>query len=116
MMTAPMIEWTLEVVEWVKAQLFVGWPEAKMRASAPELAPEGYRIRFRDGGRQYWLILSPDAIWNTSVGDVRSILEEEDWIRLIQNTGSISVGIGVGTPSRPVLNRLPTMEVKICPS
>jgi len=115
-MTAPMIVWTLEVVEWVKAQLFTGWPEAKMRASAPELSPDGYRIRFRHEGRQVWLTLSPDAIEQTSVGDVRTILENEDWIRLLQDTGSLSVGVEAGTPSRPVLNRLHTMEVKLAPS
>ena len=112
MMTAPMIEWTLEMLEWVKAQLFVGWPEAKMRGSAPELGPDGYRIRFRDQGRQFWLVLSPDAIGNTSVGDVRKTLEEENWIRLLKDTGSISVGVREETPTRPVLNPLYTMEVK----
>ena len=118
MMTAPMIEWTLELLEWLRDQLFESWPEAKMRASAPELAPEGYKIRFRDQGRQFWLILSPDAIWNTSVGDVRSALESEGWIPLLRERGTLSVGADCsGAEScRPVITSVDTMEVKLAPT
>ena len=114
MMTAPMIEWTLELLEWIRDQLFECWPEASMRGSAPELTPEGYKVRFRDQGRQFWLILSPDAIWKTSVADVRSALEAENWIPLLREQGTLSVGADCHSEPgcRPVVVPIHTMELK----
>lgn len=108
-----MIEWTLEVLEWIRTQLFECWPEVKMRGSAPELTPEGYRVRFRDQGRQYWLCFSPDAMDNASVDDVRALLMARNWIPLLQSTGTLAVDVTPEDRSRPVLNSLPTLEVKI---
>jgi len=102
-MTAPMIEWTLEILEWVRAQLFENWPEAQLRGSAPDLDPEPYRIRFRDKGKVFWLTLLPPAICNTAVSDVTSLLESEDWIRLMQDTGQVSVGVQEHTKNAPAL-------------
>ncbi len=102
-MTAPMIEWTLEILEWVRGQLFENWPEAQLRGSAPDLDPEPYRIRFRDKGRELWLTLLPPAICNTAVADVTSLLESEDWIRLMQETGQVSVGVQEHTKNTPAL-------------
>lgn len=108
-----MIEWTLEVLEWIRGQLFEGWPGVKMRGSAPELTPEGYRVRFRDRGRQYWLNFSPDVMDNTSVDDVRALLEGRNWIPLLQDTGTLTVDVTPQDRTRPTLNLLPTMEVKV---
>ncbi|MFC1574451.1 hypothetical protein ACFL5A_04130 [Gemmatimonadota bacterium] len=102
-MTAPMIEWTLEVLEWVRAQVWENWPEAKIRGSAPELCPEGYKIRFRDQGKQFWLVLSPQAIWGASVSDVTSLLESRSWIETLREAGKISVNLHEQTPGMPVL-------------
>jgi len=110
-MTAPMIEWTLEILDWIRPQLWENWPEAKMRGSSPELGPDGYKIRFRDRGRQFWLTLSPDAIRHTTVSDVKSALEAEDWIQLLRNTGSISVGVQEEHQGRPVLRSASTLEL-----
>lgn len=112
MMTAPMIEWTLELLDWMRAQLFETWPSVKMRGSAPELTEEGYRIRFRDQGRQFWLCFSPDAIQQISVEDVRCFLDSQDWIPLLQNTGTLAVDVASEDGPRPILNLFPTMEVK----
>ena len=116
MMTAPMIEWTLEVLEWVRAQLFEQWPEARMRASAPELNPEGYTVRFRDQGRQFWLVLTPEAISKTSVADERTLLEAQDWIQKMRSAGTLSVGVADESAPQPILRSRSTMEVKLRPS
>ena len=110
-MTAPMIEWTLEILDWIRPQLWERWPEAKMRGSAPELGDEGYKIRFRDQGRQFWLILCPDLIQKTAVSDVQSVLEEEGWIELLREKGAISVCIQDRSRGRPILNAISTLEV-----
>jgi hypothetical protein len=82
-----------------------------MRGSAPELGDEGYKIRFRDQGRQFWLILCPDLIQQTDVSDVQSVLEAEDWIELLRNKGAISVCIQDRSRGRPILNAISTLEV-----
>ena len=112
MMTAPMIEWTLELLEWMRSELFEAWPTAKMRGSAPELTEEGYRVRFRDSGRQFWLHLSPAAMERVSVADVRHLLESQNWIALLRNTGILAVDVLPEGHPRPVLNLLETTEVK----
>jgi len=102
-MTASMILWTLELLDWVKEQLVEGWPEVKLRGSAPDITPDPYRIRFREKGKQYWLVLSPDAIRNTRVAEVISLLETADWIPNMQKTGGITVDVHEPTGTRPVL-------------
>ncbi len=104
-MTPQMIEWTLEILEWVRGQLFENWPEAQLRGSAPGVFPEPYRIRFREREKmsEYWLTLLPPAICNTTVGDVTALLEAEDWIQLMRDTGQISVGVRAPTEDTPAL-------------
>ena len=109
-MTAPMIEWTLEVLEWIRGQLPDKWPEVQLRGSAPDaLSPDGYRIRFRHDGRQFWLVLSAPAIENAAVHDVASLLEAQDWIGLMRDFGAISVGVCEDSENRLVL--VPTKVV-----
>ena len=102
-MTASMILWTLEFLEWVRQELSESWPTAKLRGSAPDINPEPYRIRFRAEGAQYWLVLSPDAVQNVRMEAVASLLESTDWISTLKATGGISVDtLGCGDPT-PVL-------------
>ena len=114
-MTAPMIIWTLELLDWVREQLLFRWPEVKLRGSAPDITPDPYRIRFRENGKQYWLVISPDAIRNTGVREVTSLLEESDWISNIQETGGLSVDVHGPTETQPVLIHWPALgpEVKV---
>jgi len=114
-MTASMIVWTLELLDWVRGQLVSHWPEVKLRGSAPDITPDPYRIRFRENGKQYWLVLSPDAIRNTGISDVTSLLEANDWISTIKKTGGISVDVREPTETRPVLIPWPVLgpEVKV---
>ncbi len=102
-MTAPMIEWTLEVLDWIRTQLWEKWPEAQLRGSAPDVHPVPYRIRFRENGIEYWLNLEPQAMQHAAVADVRSLLEAEDWIHLLKTTGCVSVGVHERELSKPVL-------------
>ena len=111
-MTAPMIEWTLEVLEWIRPQLWKSWPEAEMRGSAPDLEMDGYRIRFRDRGRQFWLTFSPEVIQRSSVSEVQSVLEAGDWIRLLRKSGGLSVGLHDHSPGKPSLHPFSTLELK----
>jgi hypothetical protein len=111
-MTASMIEWTLEVLDWIRPQLWRSWPEAEMRASAPEMDPEGYKIRFRDRGRQFWLILSPEVIQHSTVSEVQSLLEAGDWIRLLRSSGALSVGVHDHPRQGPSLRAFNTLELK----
>lgn len=108
-MTASMIVWTLELLDWVHEQLVYRWPGVKLRGSAPDIAPDPYRIRFRENGKQYWLVLSPDTIRNTGVADVTSLLEDNDWISRIQETGGLSVDIDGPTETQPVLIPWPAL-------
>jgi hypothetical protein len=103
-MTAPMIEWTLEVLEWIRGELWEKWPEAKLRGSAPELSPEGYKIRFRDRGRQFWLYLTPQVMLAAPVYAVTSLLGSSDWIRRLQESGQISVELHDRRVGVPVLH------------
>ncbi len=106
-MTAPMIEWTLEVLDWIRTQVWEKWPEAQLRGSAPDIHPVPYRIRFRDDGVEYWLTLQPQTMCNAAVADVRSLLEEEDWISLLKTRGCVSVGVEGNDRTRPVLEPCP---------
>ena len=108
-MTASMILWTLELLDWVHGQLISAWPGVKLRGSAPDITPDPYRIRFRKDGKQYWLVLSPDTIRNAAVADVASLLEATDWISTIQETGGISVDLDGITETRPVLIPWPAL-------
>ena len=114
-MTASMILWTLDLLDWVREQLVEGWPEAKLRGSAPDITPDPYGIRFRESGKQYWLVLSPDAIRNTGVSEVTALLETMDWIPTIKETGGISVDVRGPTGRQPVLIPWPALgpEVKV---
>jgi hypothetical protein len=114
-MTASMILWTLELLDWARVQLVESWPKAKLRGGAPDIAPEPYRIRFREDGKQYWLVLSPDTIRNTGVSEVASLLESTDWIQTIKKTGGISVDVNEPTGTQPVLIPWPALgpEVKV---
>jgi hypothetical protein len=47
--------------------------------------------------------LLPPAICNTTVGDVTALLEAEDWIQLMRDTGQISVGVRAPTEDTPAL-------------
>ena len=111
-MTARMIEWTLEILQWIRPQIWESWPEARMRGSAPELGPDGYRIRFRDKGRQYWLILTSEVIQHAAVSEVQSALEAGGWLQLLQENGSLSVGLDGSGGAYPSLSAKNTMEIK----
>ena len=102
-MTASMIEWTLEVLEWIRAQVWEHWPEAKVRGNHPDLDDVGYRIRFRDQGKQYWLVLSEEAILSASVSDVTSLLESDRWMDVLKEAGQIVVGVHDDDSGAPVL-------------
>ena len=108
-MTASMIVWTLELLDWVHGQLVYRWPGVKLRGSAPDIAPDPYRIRFRKNGKQYWLVLSPDTIRSAGVAEVTSLLEDNDWISQIQKTGGISVDLDGPTETQPVLIPWPAL-------
>jgi hypothetical protein len=82
-----------------------------MRGSAPEVGDEGYKIRFRDQGRQFWLILCSDLIQQAAVSDVQSALEAEDWIELLRDKGALSVCVQDRSRGRPILNAVSTLEV-----
>ena len=43
-MTAPMIEWTLEVLEWVRAQVWENWPEAIAALTLPVMTMMMYHL------------------------------------------------------------------------
>jgi hypothetical protein len=109
-MTAPMIEWTLEVLDWIRPQLWKSWPEAEMRGSAPDLELDAYKIRFRDRGRQFWLVFSPEVIQQSSVSEVQSLLEAADWIRLLRESGGLTVGIHEHPRQGPSVNPFNTQE------
>lgn len=110
-MTVQMIEWTLEILEWIRPQLWERWPEARMRGNAPELDPEGYKIRFRDRGRQFWLILTSDVIQRSDVSDVQSALEAGNWIQVLRENGCLSVGVPERRGGLPSLHASRTMEL-----
>ena len=112
-MTASMILWTLELLDWIREQLLEDWPGVKLRGGAPDIAPDPYRIRFREGGKQYWLVLSPDAIRNTGVSEVASLLESADWISTLQKTGGISVDVREPTGTQPVLIPWPALGPEV---
>ena len=114
-MTPSMIVWTLELIEWVHQQLMNRWPTAKLRGSAPDVTPDPYRIRFRDGGKQYWLVLSPDVIRNTGVVDVVSLLETTDWICTMKKTGGVFVDVHEPTDTQPVLIPWPALGPEVKP-
>jgi hypothetical protein len=110
-----MIMWTLELLDWVHWQLKESWPKAKLRGGAPDIAPEPYLIRFRDDGKQYWLVLSRAAIQNTQLADVVSLLEVTDWIPTMKETGGLIVDLREPTDIQPVLNPWPVTgpEVRV---
>ena len=111
-MTAPMIEWTLEVLDWIRPQLWKNWPEARMRGSAPDLELDGYRIRFRDRGRQFWLIFSPEVIQQSSVSEVQSVMEAGEWLPLLRKSGGLSVGVHDHPRQGPSLRPFDTLELE----
>jgi hypothetical protein len=39
-MTASMILWTLELIDWVHHRFMDSWPKGRRRGSAPEITPE----------------------------------------------------------------------------
>jgi hypothetical protein len=102
-MTAPMIEWTLELLAWIREQIFEHWPQVRLRGSAPDVDPTPYGIRFRDENTEYWLTLLPATMTGTGVDEVQFLLEGENWISLLKEWGSITVGTEVGSPTRPAL-------------
>jgi len=113
-MTASMIVWTLDLLDWVRGQLSSRWPGAHLRGGAPDITSEPYRIRFRENGKQYWLAVSLDAIRNAGVEDVTSLLEGTNWISTIRETGGISVSVHEHTKTQPALIPWPKLgpEVK----
>jgi len=114
-MTASMIVWTLELLDWIKEQLYEQWPEVKLRGSAPDIGLGPYRIRCREGGEQYWLVLSPDTIRNTEVSQVVSLLETAEWIPTMQNTGGVVVEVREPSGTKPFLMPWPVLgpEVRV---
>lgn len=104
-MTPSMIEWTLEFLEWVRAELSSHWPGVRLRGSAPSVSPEPYGIRFREDGSQYWLVLTPELLGTEGLGvqQVASHLTERDWISTMKGAGGITVDVvGMDRPE-PVL-------------
>ena len=102
-----MIEWTLELVEWIRTQVWEKWPDAKLRANSPELDPEGYKIRFREDGKQYWLFLDPQVIWNSRVSEVTALMESQAWIPMLKEAGQITVDTQDPDSVVPVLRPWP---------
>lgn len=98
-----MILWTLELLDWIRGQLAEKWPKVRLRGSAPDITPVPYRIRFREDDRQYWLVISPEAIRNADVSEVASLLEKSDWIPTVKATGGLSVDVGGGLNTKPTL-------------
>lgn len=115
-MTASMIEWTLEVMDWMRPRVWERWAGAEMRGSYPELGPDGYRIRFRENGRQFWVVISPEAIQETSVSDVLAALEAADWIGTLKRSGSLFVGVQRNGRPVPALRAVTSLELKVRPS
>lgn len=112
-MTPSMIFWTLDFLDWIREQLAEHWPEAKLRGGEMDIDPEPYRIRLRDRGKQYWMFLSPEAIRGAGLAEVTSLLDEADWIRTIQETGGLSVGLHDSSEKRPVLIPWPALGPEI---
>ena len=114
-MTPSMIMWTLDLLDWVRAEIAAKWPEVKLRGGETDFDPEPYRVRFRGGGKQYWLVLSPDAIRHTHLAEVTSLLEGSDWIGTMQKTGGIYVEVHASGMIQPVLVPWPALgpEVKM---
>jgi hypothetical protein len=111
-MTEAMIEWTLELLDWIRDQLPREWPDVEMRGNHPELTSEGYCIRFRHSNRQFWLCCSPAVMAALPVSEVEHLLTTRDWISLLRETGMLRVDVMPQDPFHPILNLVPTMEVK----
>ena len=106
-MTAEMIEWSLVLLEWIKGSLYEEWPDVSLRGSSPEIDSEGYDIRFRESGEEYWMVVQPDLMKGTAVEEVIRLLEKEDWIAHIKRTGCIHLGLKEGGAAEPHLHPCP---------
>lgn len=106
-MTAEMIEWTLVLLEWIKGRVLESWPEAKLRGSVSEFDPDGYSIRFRENGDEYWMVVGHEVIQLATVGQVTELFQKEDWIAHMKRTGCIHVGLPEEGTGKPALNPCP---------
>ena len=106
-MTVEMIEWTLVLLEWIKGRVPETWPQAKLRGSVSEFDPEGYSIRFRENGDEYWMVIAHETIQFATVEQVTKLLKAEDWIGHMKRTGCLHVGLQEEGTGRPVLNPCP---------
>ena len=107
MMTAEMIEWTLFLLEWIRGRVPEDWPEAKFRGSTPELDEDGYSIRFREDGEEYWMVIDPEVINRVRVEEVTDLLQGEDWIGHVKRTGCLHLGLKAGKGILPELHPCP---------
>ena len=106
-MTAEMIEWTFLLLEWIKGRVPEVWPDSKFRGNSPELDPDGYSIRFRENGDEYWMVITPEVIQRVALEQVTKLLEAEDWIAHIKRTGCLHLGLKPGKEDRPELHPCP---------
>jgi hypothetical protein len=106
-MTAEMIEWSLILIEWIKGSIYENWPDVSLRGSSPEIDSEGYDIRLRENGEEYWIVVHPDAMRAVSVEQAIKLLEKEDWISHIKRTGCIHLGLSEGGVPEPDLHPCP---------
>jgi len=115
-MTAEMIEWTLLLLEWIRGEILDGWPDSKLRGSAPELDPEGYTIRFRENGDEYWMVIGPEVIRGVPVDRVEALLHTQGWIGKMRKTGCLHIGIHSTNPTNPQLHPCPYTAEPLKPS
>jgi len=106
-MTAEMIEWTLLLLEWLKERVLEDWPETRLRGSAPELDPDGYTIRFRENGDEYWMVILPEVIQRVPVDRVEDLLFSERWVDRMKATGCLHIGLREEEGSHPQLHPCP---------
>jgi hypothetical protein len=106
-MTAEMIEWSLLLLEWMKGSIFEHWPEVSLRGSTPEIESEGYDIRLRENGEEYWMVVHPDLMQTVPVEQAIKLLEKEDWIAHMKRTGCLHLGLKKGVAPAPDLHPCP---------
>jgi len=106
-MTAEMIEWTLFLLEWIREKVPEEWPEAQFRGNSAELDPEGYSIRFRQDGEEYWMAIEPEVIRGVTVNRVTTLLEAEKWIVHLKRTGCLHIDTQKGKADWPELHPCP---------
>ena len=106
-MTAEMIEWTFFLLEWIREKVPEEWPEAQFRGNSAELDPDGYSIRFRQDGEEYWMAIQPEVMQGVTVKDVTDLLVAENWVEQLKRTGCLHIGTQKGKKDLPELHPCP---------